>query len=450
MDQTWQKIKREILDAGLDGTSGLAVGLSRGQLRLADPLLNPIPELNVPENELTLDPACFAAAPEKGLPYPALNQFVFGGLPKNWLTGHIERAFMGHAVNKDVRRAGASGGMITQTLLYLLKTGRIAGAACVQLGKTKPYQPESVIARTPEDILACAQSVYTETPHLTILAQVAKEPGPLAFVGLPDHVAAVRYLQSKNHPGVRAIKYVLGPYTGTILKFEAIQSYLKANGAALNQVASMNYRAGEWPGYLEIKLSAGRVLRAAKFYYNYLIPFFITNRSSRLAVDFTNELTDISVGDAWAPAYEKQGGGWSVILGRTQQGTELLREMQQKNIVRLDPISNDQVIDMHSHMIDFKKRGSFIRMQWRQARGLPVPDFGYEPIAIPASRIRTEYIISALFSIGSTRFARAAAERIPIAILGPAFNLLRKTWRSLSKKQKRHGLRETKFRLTNS
>ena len=448
MDQTWQKIKREILSAGLDGTSGLSVGLSRGQLRLADPLVNPVPEPAVPEEKLNLDPNCFAAAPEKGLPYPALNQFVFGGLPDSWLTGHIGQAFMGHAANEDIRSKGASGGVVTQVLLYLLKTGRISGAACVQLGKTKPYQPESVIARTPEQILACAQSVYTETPHLTILDQIANEPGPLAFVGLPDHVAAVRYLQSINHPGVRAIKYVLGPYTGTIMKFEAIKSYLKANGATLNQVASMNYRAGEWPGYLEIKLKSGRVLRAAKFYYNYLIPFFITSRSSRLAVDFTNELADISVGDAWAPAYEKQGGGWSVILGRTQPGVNLLQEMQTENILRVDPISNNQVIDMHSHMIDFKKRGSFIRMNWRKARGLPVPDFGYEPVNIPASRVRTEYIISGLFALGATPFARAVAEHIPISILGPAFNLLRKTWRRISKKQKRHGLRATKFRIT--
>ena len=55
-------------------------------------------------------------------------------------------------------------------------------------------------------------------------------------------------------------------------------------------------------------MSDGKILKAEKFYYNYLIPFYIT-KGSLLSIDFCNELTDISVGDAWHPKYEKQGKG---------------------------------------------------------------------------------------------------------------------------------------------
>lgn len=164
-----------------------------------------------------------------------------------------------------------------------------------------------------------------------------------------------------------------------------------------------------------------------------------------LAADFTNELTDFSVGDAWAPEYEEQGGGWSVVLARTPQGQQLLTEMKEKNIVRLDKINNKDVVDMHSHMIDFKKRGSFIRMQWRKEKGLPVPNFGYHPVDIPASRYRAERIISFFFWVGKQPWARWIVEHLPLHVIGPVFNWLRLTWKKVSKKEKRAGLHQTRF-----
>ena len=55
-------------------------------------------------------------------------------------------------------------------------------------------------------------------------------------------------------------------------------------------------------------LSDGRVLQMPKFHANYLIPFHITDHSL-LSHDLTNELTDVSGGDAWAPVYEAAPAG---------------------------------------------------------------------------------------------------------------------------------------------
>ena len=72
-----------------------------------------------------------------------------------------------------------------------------------------------------------------------------------------------------------------------------------------------------------------------KFYYNYLIPFYIT-KGSLLSIDFCNELTDISVGDAWHPKYEKQGKGFSVIVGRSKKGINLLEQMEKEKSIFLE------------------------------------------------------------------------------------------------------------------
>lgn len=396
-------------------------------------------------NGVALPDTAFSACPGKGLNYPALNDFVFGRQPDNWLIGCYRDVFIGYAADQQVRRRGASGGVITQTLLYLLEHGLIDGAVVVRQGQPEPWQAEPIIACTADDIIASSQSVYRPVPVNQILGQVEQFEGRLAYVGLPDQVASLRQLQRLGHPAARKIDYVLGPYTGTNMYFESIMSYLRANDVRdLRNVTDLKYREGEWPGYLQIKLDDGRVLRAEKFYYNYLIPFYIT-RHTLLSVDFSNELTDIAVGDAWSPRYEAQGQGFSVVVARTDRGHDLLNRMAADQAVTLDPIPMNEALAMHGHMIDFKKRGAFIRMGWRKVAGKPIPDYGYRPAQIPLSRKLVEVVLALIFLGSGNPVSRRIVEHIPINIIGPVFNTLRLRWKAASKPVKRQGLSEMDF-----
>ena len=438
-DIWYEKLQADILSTGLDTFCGTSVGVSNGTLRYEEK----DGELQIVRTEKS-DPvpeASYTASPARFCDYPALNRSVFGKLPENWLCGVVEKSFVGHASEESVRRTGASGGVITAILIHLLETKRITGAICLKVGKEKPWKASPVIARTKEEVLTCAGSVYSATPTNTILAELENEAGPLAYIGLPDQVAAIRKLQQMNHPSVKAIKYIFGPYTGTQMSFEAIRSFLRSHGiTSEEEITDLQYRAGEWPGHLQITLKNGRVLQAEKFHYNYLIPFFITDASLQIP-DFTNELTDISVGDAWSPKYEARRGGYSVILGRSKIGTELLEEMRSQRLLNLEDISLDEALDMHGHMLDFKKRGSFIRNGWKKIQ----PDYGYRPAHIPASRIAVEWCLRCIFGICRTKTARWTVEHLPLSIVGPAFNVLRKTWKSASKPTKRKGLKNMVF-----
>ena len=84
-----------------------------------------------------------------------------------------------------------------------------------------------------------------------------------------------------------------------------------------------------------------------------------------------------------------------------------------------------------------------------KSKGKKVPIYGYRPIHISLSRRFVEIIVSAIFNIASTRVARKISEIIPIFILGPIFNILRISWKKISKPTKRKGLAETKFVIRN-
>ena len=61
--------------------------------------------------------------------------------------------------------------------------------------------------------------------------------------------------------------------------------------------------------------------------------------------------------------------------------------MEKKKLIKLEDTEQNEVFGMHGHMLDFKKRGSFIRNSWKRVQ----PDYVYAPEYIPAQRKMVEH-----------------------------------------------------------
>ena len=381
-----------------------------------------------------------SVCPGVGIDYPRLYEVHYGRHPDNWLTGIVQKVRTGHAADPTIRLAGASGGVLTRVLQYLLETGRIDGAVVAKQGIPSPMEASAVIATTPQEVLDCAGSVYIQVPMIPALARF--EPGKrYAFVGTPEQTAVLRELQRRGDARARQVAFVLGPYTGTALSPRALEYYLRSNKVAKNDpVTSVQWRAGKWPGYLEIRTASGVVLQSPKVYYNFLIPFFVTD-TSLLSRDFCNEFADLAVGDAWSPKFENAGeGGVSVVVTRTPEMEAIVAEMAAKGLLALEEADPAKAGDMHGHMLDFKRRGGYLRGRMRRFFGRPAPDYGYRPAKIAFSRRLVEGVISSVFFLCRTAPARWTVCRIPERLLGPFFNWMRLRWKALSRPTKRKGL----------
>ena len=442
----WHRFEKEVLQPGNCTHCGACVGLHPELLRFEETDRGPLPlptGLFSEDDDASLALA-WAVCPGRGVPYPELFGWM-GSEMSNWLLGPYRRLWTGYAKEEAVRRRGASGGVISRVLIHLLESGQIEGAVVLRQGLPTPEVASPLIATSREEVLAAAQSVYAVTPVLSILPEMEAFPGRLAFVGLPEQVAALRMLQAAGHPAARKVVFVAGPYVGTNMYRGAVRAFLRAHGVKDDvPVAKLEWRAGEWPGHLRIETAGGRIFTAHKFYYNYLIPFWIS-RNCQITPDFSNELTDLSVGDAWSPELETAGGGHSVVVARTGRAVELLEEMDRQGLLALEPVAFERAAAMHGHMIDFKKRGSFLRLEKQARRGLPIPDFGYRPAGIPRDRRLAERVINRSFAIGRQRWARWMVGQLPIGLVGPAFDVLRKRWKAVSKPTKRRGLAEVRF-----
>lgn len=427
-----------IVDAGTCVGCGACVVLAiGGTAKMRATQGGPVPSFDAGE---TFSDIAWTACPGKGVDYPELYRQHFGNLPEDWRVGIVNKMWTGFACDQVIRRAGASGGVTSRVLIHLLETGRVDGVVLARQDLPIPGEATWFIARSREEILQCAGSVYIPVPMLESLSSF-RSGERYAMTCVPEQTSALRVLQHAGHEQAQQVEYVLGAYTGTALYPGAIRALLRSKGIPDHDaITSLQWRAGEWPGYLEIKTTGGKTIRSKKVYYNFLIPFYVT-RASLQSMDFANEFTDLSVGDAWSPKFESLGAGFSVIASRTEKMTALLEEMETAGLLELDAVDPLEASAMHGHMIDFKKRGGYLRNRWRRLIGLAAPDYGLRPQPLDAARIIVEVIISTIFLIAGTPIARKILEWIPEEILGPAFNKLRLFWKAASKPAKRKGLK---------
>jgi len=270
-------------------------------------------------------------------------------------TGPVNSVSIGFCTDEDIRLRSASGGILSAILIWLLEKGKIDGAVVTGMSDEQPWLTKPFIATSREEILSAAQSKYIITSVNEILPEIQEFKGTLAYVGLPPQVQSIRKLQAIDDPSVRNIKYVLGPFYGNTLHFSSVKSFLRSyNIRDYHNIRKLYFRHGEWPGNMRVEMNDNRVVELPKFHANYLIPFHILT-NSLLCTDLSNEFTDISGGDAWAPVYEERGKGFSMVIARSKAGSEILEEMQNENRISLSPISIDDAITMHSHGYDLKK-----------------------------------------------------------------------------------------------
>lgn len=426
---------------GLCTRCGTCVGLGQGRVMFDDRGARHLPRMQklLPDD---LAGRIWAGCSAKEVPFPALNDFVFGqGANRDPYLGHVKRLAIGHCTDETVRGRSASGGILTSILLWLLEQGEIQGAVVTGMDPKEPWRPKTFIATRPDEIIEAAQSKYVITSVNEILPEMGRFEGALAYVGLPCQVHSIRKLQLVGDPTVRRLKYILGPYCGNTLYFSSIRSLLASHGVRdYRQIQSLRFRDGEWPGNMRVGLRSGRMIDMPKFHANYLIPFHIVKRCL-VCTDLSNEFTDISGGDAWSPVYEERGKGFSIVVGRSEKGADLLQRMEADGKLQLRPIEADEAVRMHTHGFDLKKRGGFIRVSLWRRLGREVPDYGYRLGGFPRARYGLELVISSLFALLGSAPARWCVERVNPRWLGRLFVHLRTLWKRTTRGIKIHELR---------
>lgn len=308
----------------------------------------------------------------------AKSLFETEGTQYNKLIGRYLKCYRGYSEDALLREKAASGGMVSQFLIWLLENHKIDGAVVTRFNKDAPLKVESFIATTKEEILSAKGSKYSPVSLHEVVKAVKKAEGNrYVVVGLPCHIHGLRKLMSiDKRLGVKIIG-LFSLFCSGSQTFHYTEYILKQCGGNVADLDYLAYREG-FPSGMVAK---GKKIRFFREYRKYNMPLKATfyPRRCLLCTDMFGELADINFGDIHVEKSIDAGVGISGIIVRNSKWQDELNEAFKAGVLKLKEISVEQILHKRA-MAKVKKsrNASFVVMLRKLGLTVPIYDSDYE------------------------------------------------------------------------
>jgi len=326
---------------------------------------------------------CYLTCPGENLDWFDVKYFTFnendgnGQIKEYPEIGYYKEVYSGYAKDEALRIEGASGGIATHLLTYLLETGRIDGAVVCRMDKERPLEPDVFMAHTREDLIEAQQSKYIPVPTGVILKEILKTDGRFAVVGLPCHVHGIRQAQQRMPRIRKRIVLQIGLFCGFHPSFTSTKFLARRAGVKdFDQIKEIRYRDKTWPGGFNVikKDGSDNILHPVEeFLWAHKV--FERGRCAT-CTDGYAEFSDISLGDEWRHdqlVREDYKKGWSSIITHTDVGEKLIQELREKNILYIEKCEPEIVRAAQMP----KKEFAWATIRIRKFLGLAIPNYHY-------------------------------------------------------------------------
>lgn len=327
---------------------------------------------------------CVQCCPGHRVDFEELNSQVFGKQPNDALLGNYLGCHIGHANDHNVRYHSSSGGVATTLLIFALEKGIIDGALVVRMKKDRPLEPQPFIARTKEEILSASKSMYCPVPMNEALRQILKQEGRFAVVGLPCHIHGIRKAERVFRIIGKRIVLRIGLMCSHTVNFFGTEFLVEKMGIKKKQIIELGYRGAGWPGSMSIKLRDGSNLTIPyvggwNAYWPIFSSFFFTPMRCLMCPDETNELADISLGDAWLPELKHERSGESIIITRTKAADDVITLANSGGIISIRAIGPEKIKQSQAEPLKFKKDDLGARLAMLKSFSGEIPIFSPKP-----------------------------------------------------------------------
>ncbi len=282
---------------------------------------------------------------------------LYGDSPYTPMTGHYHAVYAGWTNDPSLRHASASGGLLTQVLLYLLANNHIDAAVVTCANETDPLHPKGVLARSELEIMDARGSKYCPVPLNSILKtlKTSKDIRRFAYVGLPCHIRGMRRY-AETVPGIKdRLAYTFGIICGRTLTFKATDHLLETYQIQPTDIRRLTYRGEGWPGHMLVN---NRVVAPLRDYYRQVNRACFIPSGCRHCTDAYAELADAAFGDAWLSQYTSApNAGTSLMVTRHQGTDDLFQAMAHEGCITLESSSLRQLCYAQASVILSKKKG---------------------------------------------------------------------------------------------
>lgn len=276
----------------------------------------------------------------------AQEQFIETNTKEDKLAGRYLKCFTGYSNNYEIRYHCASGGMVSQFLIYLLEKNYIDGAVVTSFDSQNELLVRSYIAHNQDEILQAKSSKYSPV-SLHGMAQAIKQDQGTRFVivGLPCHIQGFRKLETIDRKFHEKIVGYFSIYCSSGRTFYLTEHIFKERGIRKENLTYFAYRDEGCLGSLVAKQNNNSDCKKSDIYkekyqsyYHPLRSFFIPRRCL-FCIDHYGELGDICFGDIHIKPYMNDKIGINSLVVRTKKWLDLLDEAKREGIITLNEIS---------------------------------------------------------------------------------------------------------------
>jgi coenzyme F420 hydrogenase subunit beta len=331
---------------------------------------------------------CYDACPGLGFKPAAESENAFeAGLKEDVLAGRYLKTFVGYSCDEDLRYHAASGGLLTQFLIWLLENGKIDGAVVTRFDKDSALKVRTIIATTRDDLLSAKSSKYSPVTMAGVIQSIKTAPGNrYVIVGLPCHIQGFRKAEKADSVLKKKIIGHFSLYCSSGRSFYFTEYLMKERGIDLDKVDYLAYRDRGNQGGIVVK---GENIDYYQPYreYNHPLKSIFVPRRCLLCVDHYGEMADLSFGDINIPPYNEDKVGINSLIVRSSVWLDLLEKAMEANAIELNEVDiNDINRSQPSAKMKKGRNVGFIRLL--KGMGKRVPEYG-----IVKAHVSLKYIV---------------------------------------------------------
>lgn len=259
------------------------------------------------------------------------------------LKSNLKEIKVTYSKDNELRKASASGGIITQLLKSMFEDNTIDAAIVVTQNNENILMNKVDIITNSQDLIRSQGSRYSPASNCIVLKDIIKNDKfqKIAFVGKPCDIESISAFESINKKLKNKIVIKISIMCHHTPTRKGLINLLDSKKIDTKDIKNINFRGNGWPGSFKVEKKDGSIYSTTYFdaWNNYLSQDH-NERCNYCDNPFPLE-SDIIVGDPWGDEYKDDKYGQSLILVRSEIGVNVINELE----------ANDKIV---SSLVSYK------------------------------------------------------------------------------------------------
>ena len=318
---------------------------------------------------------CLKVCPGVGINLSETSRLLYENGRQDKYIGRYVSLYTGYSLDEDIRYHSASGGMVSQFLIYLLDKKIIDGAVVTGFSEEDHLTPVSYIARTKEDVIKARSSKYCPVALNKVGNEIAGVEGKYVIVGLPCHIQGFRKRAKIDRKFREKVIGYFAIYCSSNRTFHAQDYLLRKYHVRRDSISYFAYRDNGCLGSMCIRQQEGR---GQEFpfnrYYGALRSFFKPRRCLT-CIDHYGELADVCFGDIHIKPYSDDQTGISSWIVRDTYFDSLFKQAEKEGYIKMEGLDAHTLNESQKAMLYPKKRKANALMKLDKIKGRSIAEY---------------------------------------------------------------------------